>query len=73
MYLFTLYQITLQVLLQCNNMFICVFVQQLTEVIIYQVKCICELTLLVKPEPEFRQTVVIDNLPSSLVLRIGKK
>jgi len=48
-------------------MFTCVVVQLLTEVIIYQVKRICELTLLVKPEPEFRQTVVIDNLPSSLL------
>ena len=51
-------------------MCICVFVQQLTEVIIYQVKCICELTLLVKPEPEFRQTVVIEDMKSFLALII---
>ena len=48
-------------------MFICVFAQLLAEVMIYQVKCICKLTLLVKAEHEFRQTMVIDNLSSSLL------
>lgn len=48
-------------------MFICVFAQLLAEVMLYQVKCICKLTLFVRPEREFRQTMVIDNLPLSLL------